>query len=250
MSDMVWLLLALSPYALRTLWTCAESRARKRLKEERAGTGQHQELADRAGSIAAATEPLVGSGKVSLYALEYGRVGHGWEGWHRARNELHYDLCAARCISVARLLALHLIQPSVYCMVLWVYAPVLSPVLRTLGIAVAAREAILVLLILVALWRVPAFLLVNLDAEDEAKGRLFDKAKFVLCPISFLTLVLGRHFFDGCGCLLFALLDLCSIAALGVGAYNDYLPAPLAVSYIFTVLSLAVMPVAMYYDDC
>ena len=62
----------------------------------------------------------------------------------------------------------HLVQPAVYVSVLYHYMDAIDNVQFQLGLAVLVREASYMLLILFALCTLPAFLLVNLDTENNA----------------------------------------------------------------------------------
>ena len=90
-------------------------------------------------------------------------------------------------MSLVRLFLWHLMQPAVYASVLFYYEPQIDRVQFHLGVAVLAREASYVLLILYALCTRPAFLLVNLDSNSESKDRLAEKIMYVLSPEKFLS---------------------------------------------------------------
>ena len=111
----------------------------------------------------------------------------GWAGWRELRDKLGWNHCLAVCVSLVRLFLWHLMQPAVYASVLFYYEPQIDRVQFHLGVAVLAREASYVLLILYALCTRPAFLLVNLDSHRGSKGRLRDKIMYVLSPEKFLS---------------------------------------------------------------
>ena len=163
----------------------------------------------------------------------------GWAGWREVRDKLGWNHCLAVCVSLVRLFLWHLMQPAVYASVLYYYKDQIDRVQFQLGLAVLAREASYVLLILYALCTRPAFLLVNLDSDSDSKGRLVDKIGYVLCPEKFLSYAaMGGH--GGPGAVLACLLvplDCCALGALGVGLHNGDLPAPLAASYVATALA-------------
>jgi hypothetical protein len=171
----------------------------------------------------------------------------GWDGWTKARKELGYSACMALLVGASRLFFWHLMQPAVYAWVLYSYSEQIDALQLKLGCAVLARETIYVLLMLLALRACPAVLLVNLEADEDAKGRLRDKLLYVLAPEKFVAFPVlkaavgkgaaGLFMFLVTGLVLPA-LDVCGVYALVVGAKAGLLPAALAVGYGATAASL------------
>jgi hypothetical protein len=145
-------------------------------------------------------------------------------------------------------------QPAVYAWVLYSYSEQIDALQLKLGYAVLAREAIYVLLMLLALRVLPAVLLVNLEAEEDSKDRLRGKILYVLAPEKFVALpvlmaAVGENYAGGLliGLVLPA-LDVCGVVALVVGAKAGLLPAALAVGYGATTASLLAYLGAMIHD--
>jgi hypothetical protein len=223
---------AVLPFVLRTLQSALEKKAKACL----------QTCVDGSSSVGlglafGTPDPsLVGSNLVGLWEIERSRYNFA-AGWSRARRELGWSHCGALFMSFFRLMFWHLMQPVVYGLVLFHYAPQIDQQQYKLGLVVFVREMSFAVLVLVGLFWRPAFLLVNLDADTHHGRRLRDKVLYILAPEKFLCrAVMGQQaglFFS----LALLPLDLCGLAALGYGVYYDDLPAPLAVGYIATALS-------------
>ena len=93
--------------------------------------------------------------------------------WDLAIQRNGISRCGAYSAALKRFLFWHMIQPVMYWFVLWVaYWGQLSWTQRILGLLVLSREALYVLLLLVALAINPAFLLVDVPAsvKSDAEG--------------------------------------------------------------------------------
>ena len=190
----------------------------------------------------------IGNNDTGMSEIGEGKLD-GWEGWARVRDMMDWNHCLAVCVSLVRLFLWHLMQPAVYASVLFYYEPQIDRVQFHLGVAVLAREASYVLLILYALCTRPAFLLVNLDSSPDSTVRLANKILYVLSPEKFLSwAALG----EGPGLYLAFLLlplDCCALGALGVGLHNGDLPAPLAASYAATALAFFGAVAVLLYEQ-
>ena len=240
-----YLALVLVPFVLRSLQAAVENRVGDCVKK--LCCGSKSPLLE---AWAPSDASNIGDGDTGLEEIQQGNLD-GWAGWREVRDKLGWNHCLAVCVSLVRLFLWHLMQPAVYASVLFYYEPQIDRVQFHLGVAVLAREASYVLLILYALCTRPAFLLVNLDSYNDSKGRLAEKIMYVLCPEKFLSVAaLGK----GPGYILPLLLlplDCCALGALGVGLHNGDLPAPLAASYAiatlacFTILASVKLGVAL-----
>jgi hypothetical protein len=138
--------------------------------------------------------------------------------------------------------------------VLYSYANQIDALQLKLGYAVLAREASYVVCMLLALWKVPAVLLANLEAREDWRGRMIHKALYVLAPEKFVAapvlaaMGLGGELRTTAAAVLLATLDCCGIAALAVGAVNGNLPLGLAVGYGATAASFVTLVGATIAD--
>ena len=239
-----YLALVLVPFVLRSLQAAVENRVGGCVKKNCCGGKDPLKEA-----LTPSDASNIGNGDTGLNQIENGEFD-GWAGWREVRDKLGWNHCLAVCVSLVRLFLWHLMQPAVYASVLFYYEPQIDRVQFHLGVAVLAREASYVLLILYALCTRPAFLLVNLDSDSDSKERLTDKIMYVLSPEKFLSLAaLGN---DPGGILTFLLvpLDCCALGALGVGLHNGDLPAPLAASYVATALAFFGFGGAIVVGNC
>ena len=238
-----YLALVLVPFVLRSLQAAVENRVGDCVKK--LCCGSKSPLLE---AWAPSDASNIGDRDTGLDQIGKGRLD-GWAGWREVRDKLGWNHCLAVCVSLVRLFLWHLMQPAVYASVLFYYEPQIDRVQFHLGVAVLAREASYVLLILYALCTRPAFLLVNLDSASDSKGRLVDKILYVLSPEKFLSFAaLGDN-----GWLLALLLlplDCCALGALGVGLHNGDLPAPLAASYVATALAFFGFGAALVVLKC
>ena len=236
-----YLALVLVPFVLRSLQAAVENRVGGCVKK--LCCGSKSPLLE---AWAPSDASNIGNGDTGLYQIGEGDLD-GWAGWRELRDKLGWNHCLAVCVSLLRLFLWHLMQPAVYASVLFYYEPQIDRVQFHLGVAVLAREASYVLLILYALCTRPAFLLVNLDSDSESGGRLRDKIMYVLSPEKFLSgAALGE---PGYFLMLLLLpLDCCALGALGVGLHNGDLPAPLAASYAATALAFFGFGAAMVME--
>ena len=226
-----YLALVLVPFVLRCLQAAVENRVGGCVKKRCCGGKSPLKEA-----LTPSDASNIGNNDTGWEQIQEGRFD-GWAGWRELRDKLGWNHCLAVCVSLVRLFLWHLMQPAVYASVLFYYEPQIDRVQFHLGVAVLAREASYVLLILYALCTRPAFLLVNLDSDSDSKGRLVDKIGYVLCPEKFLSIAALP---DAPGFILPLLLlplDCCALGALGVGLHNGDLPAPLAASYVATALA-------------
>ena len=240
-----YLALVLVPFVLRCLQAAAENRVGGCVKKRCCGGKDPLKEA-----LTPSDASNIGNNDTGWEQIQEGRFD-GWAGWRELRDKLGWNHCLAVCVSLVRLFLWHLMQPAVYASVLFYYEPQIDRVQFHLGVAVLAREASYVLLILYALCTRPAFLLVNLDSDSDSKDRLRDKIMYVLSPEKFLSLAaLGD---PGPGAILAFLLlplDCCALGALGVGLHNGDLPAPLAASYVATALAFFGFGAAVVVTAC
>ena len=89
----------------------------------------------------------------------------GRSGWTQLYKDRGMNRCTAWSVSIVRLFFWHLIQPVVYGLVLYVYWFDIDEAQRILAVMVAMKEGIYVLIILYALVKIPAVLLVNLHVS-------------------------------------------------------------------------------------
>ena len=230
-----YLALVLVPFVLRALQALVENKVKGWVGDcvKKRCCGGKDPLKE---ALTPSDASNIGNGDTGLEDIGDGKFD-GWAGWKKLRDKLGWNHCLAACVSLLRLFLWHLMQPAVYASVLYYYKDQIDRVQFQLGLAVLAREASYVLLILYALCTRPAFLLVNLDSRSNSKSRLGEKIMYVLSPEKFLSwAALGK----GPGAILSLLLlplDCCALGALGVGLHNGDLPAPLAASYVATALA-------------
>lgn len=231
-----YLALVLVPFVLRALQALVENKVKGWVGDsvKKRCCGGKDPLKE---ALTPSDASNIGNGDTGMLQIQDGTFD-GWAGWREVRDKLGWNHCLAVCVSLLRLFLWHLMQPAVYASVLYYYEPQIDRVQFHLGVAVLAREASYVLVILYALCTRPAFLLVNLDSSSDSKDRLVDKILYVLSPEKFLSVAaLGD---PGPGFILSLLLlplDCCALGALGVGLHNGDLPAPLAASYVATALA-------------
>jgi hypothetical protein len=176
--------------------------------------------------------------------VSWGNMGdgryEGRAGWEKARCHLNMTWGHAVLVSITRLVIHHLMQPIVYGLVLSTYVEQVSPLQEDLGFVVAVRELTYATIVVYGLLVRPAFLLCNLDAEELAKDRTFEKLMYVLAPEKFVALAVMKDGPEGFGMyygLLMLPIDCCAIAALACGLHMHTMPYALAIGYIATVCS-------------
>ena len=168
----------------------------------------------------------------------YGIPDCKWS-WDEALAALSWSPCMGRGVGALRLVFWHWLQPIMYVWSLCAYWDVINSTQQKLGLVVGAREAVYLLLTLVALWKKPIFLLVNLSSpKKKNKSRLL----YVFMPEKYVAkCALRDYYWLFLFLIIFVLVaDLCGIAALvvGVGDVNGTLPLPLAVGYIWITLGI------------
>lgn len=178
------------------------------------------------------------------------------ESWEKARRALGWSHRAAVTVAAIRLLAWHWLQPAFYWATLYTYRDEIDSDQLILGLIVAGREAVYWVLTIVAAFRNPVYLIVDLRASlknslggdrSTASGEWYH-TRFALLTVGGYVfapekVVMGAIFrtygFDNLKLLLTSIncaLDLCGIAALVVGAVKGTLPPALAVGYSLTSL--------------
>jgi hypothetical protein len=176
---------------------------------------------------------------VSWGSMGDGRY-EGRAGWEKARCQLNMTTQHAIFLSITRAVLYHLLQPIMYGWVLSTYAEQLSPLQEDLGLVVAAREFSYALVVIYGVLRRPAFLLINLEAEESASDRTFEKLMYVLAPEKFVALAVMKDGPEGFGTiygLLLLPIDCCAIATLAIGMHLHLMPYALAIGYTATVCS-------------
>jgi hypothetical protein len=159
--------------------------------------------------------------------------------WDAALVVLGWSSRMGRSVGALRLVCWHWLQPGMYALSLYAYWDEIDATQQKLGLVVGAREALYPLLTLVALCTKPIFLLANLlSPKNRVESFLF----YVAMPEKYVLYCASD---DGRGlplCLFIPLLiflpaaDLCSTAALIVGAVKGTLPPALAVGYSVATL--------------
>ena len=152
---------ALLPFVLRTLQSVLERKTKACVQQ--ACCGCSSSFGPSLG-LGTSDSSLVGSNLVGLWEIERSRYNRA-VGWSRARRELKWSCCGALFMGFLRLTCWHLMQPAVYSLVLFHYAPQIDQKQYKLGLVVFFREMSYALLVLVGLFWRPAYLLVNLDAD-------------------------------------------------------------------------------------
>lgn len=172
--------------------------------------------------------------------------------WEYIRLCMGWTPQMAITVGAMRLLLWHWLQPVMYFWVLYTFSSDISKLQLGFGLAVAARESIYCIAVLLSLFKCPFFLLVNMSAGWRKQGanlstRIVCLLSFVCCPekgVLVLLLTKGpqqQHsdwfwlylFFV----LLIPLLDLCGMAALIIGLVRNEMPYPLAIGYGVTAVA-------------
>jgi hypothetical protein len=104
--------------------------------------------------------------------------------WSKARRDLKYEEGMALGVGLIRLLLWHLLQPAVYFYLIHVYRRQLSNAIFGLAVVVVVgvREGLYMVFTLIALVVNPAFLLINLNTDDDFHKRVAMKATYVFAP--------------------------------------------------------------------
>ena len=159
--------------------------------------------------------------------------------------------CTAALVAAAKLVLWHWLQPAAYLFALVVYWGEIDTTSRWLGAIVGVREAIYIVLTIVALFVQPAYLLVSMaatlrnetgtgsDGFLDAVILIFMPEKFVMMSLHPLighkfghTLTVAVSIFT-----IFPVLDLVAVAALVVAILpEEPFPPPLLVGYALTAL--------------
>jgi hypothetical protein len=188
---------------------------------------------------------LVGSNKVMMDDLA--SVYAGSEGWDKAVVDLGWHKNTARAVGVLRLLFWHMMQPVMYCWVFFSFSDQINERMYHLGLVVMAREVTYVGLLACGLCRCPAFLLVNLEANDEVFYRWCCKAFYVLTPERTVTYMVVPPRPAAFIYTFLMVTDICGLFALLIGAGTGgfrgppgVFPAPLAVGYGATAVACCV----------
>ena len=186
--------------------------------------------------------------------------------WERGKFLRGFSDVGALFVGTFTVLFLHLSQPAFYYYSLWVYYLNIDSTQKYLGIAVAIREAIYVLLILYGLYHKPTFLLVDMIAMWNNEQRNF--WMFVLAPEKFVF----KAVIDSSNCsfktaccdcarviffIVLVLLDVCGIAALITACITGFVFPPLMVGYsvtciaaLFTLKSCVIIEVFYVFNLC
>ena len=165
-----------------------------------------------------ATKARVEATGVSMDAILERKVS-----WDDAREALGWTPCKAKTVALLRLVFWHWMQPALYAWTLISFSDQIDRVQLILGLVVMGREALYPVLTLIALYRNPAFLLVNVGAHRDTDTRAFvqDGLWFTLMPEKYVAAAaLGREHACILGILIFGVLlpaDCCAIAAMVVG---------------------------------
>ena len=174
--------------------------------------------------------------------------------WASACKVSGRSRCAAALVAAARLVLWHWLQPAAYLFALAVYWGEIDTTSRVLGAIVGFREAIYIVLTIVALFVQPAYLLVSMGAtlrtEKSKKGEglqiirglgdrfdaliiIFAPEKFVMCSLHPLV----GHWFAPVFALTLLVLDFVAVAALVVAILpEEPFPPPLLIGYALTAL--------------
>jgi hypothetical protein len=156
------------------------------------------------------------------------------------------ERCAPYFVASMRLFLWHYLQPVAYWFVLWLYWDDMSRTQQILGAIVAGREGIYFLLVTIALFVQPAFLLVDVVATFKEDPRwLIRIVLYVLTPEKFVLRSLQRYMSNITSILLLlglALIDSVGIAALVVALTSGHHPAALLIGYAITTAGALLMP--------
>ena len=162
--------------------------------------------------------------------------------WEQGKFLRGFSDAGALFVGTFTMLFLHLSQPAFYYYSLWVYYLDIDSTQKYLGIAVAIREAIYVLLILYGLYHKPTFLLVDMIAMWNNEQRNF--WMFVLAPEKFVFKAVididSSNCSGPCNVIFFivlVLLDVCGIAALITACITGFVFPPLMVGYSVTCIA-------------
>jgi hypothetical protein len=107
------------------------------------------------------------TGGYTMSELVFSEVDSSWASALHVNGQSPYGAAAT---AAARLVLWHWLQPTLYYAVFWSYWGELDKWQRGFGTAVAVREALYALTVLVVLCRNPAFLLVDVGASVRDKG--------------------------------------------------------------------------------
>ena len=169
------------------------------------------------------------------------KLGDTFISWEQGKFLRGFSDAGALFVGTFTMLFLHLSQPAFHYYSLWVYYLNIDSTQKYLGIAVAIREAIYVLLILYGLYHKPTFLLVDMIAMWNNEQRNF--WMFVLAPEKFVF----EAVIDIPNCtreillIVLVLLDVCGIAALISACITGSMFPPLMVGYSVTCIAFLYM---------
>ena len=173
--------------------------------------------------------------------------------WYSARDELGLNTCGATLISMIRLFFWHWLQPLLYGVVLFAYWNLLVDAQKILGLIVGGREALYWFMTVMALYRNPSYLLVDLKATWNGKtrsatsfttfGPWFQVTLYVLAPEKYVAISLVKR--NRCeelvgGILIGAFLPLLDLAGMvafcwAFAVHNVFVP--MIIGYSVTMIA-------------
>lgn len=185
--------------------------------------------------------------------------------WDECRLMYGYNFLTGFIVSAMRLIFWHMLQPIMYAFLLYAYSDVINDIQLKLGLIVAIRECIYFISIIIILFTLPSFLLVDIRAEDDWCKFICILLFYTLTPDKYIIAILIRmlqekvsgktfgfayYFFEKlclCILLLLSLMDCCGTAAFIIGLMNKSLPVALGISYIFTTFGgICLLPIICY----
>jgi hypothetical protein len=168
--------------------------------------------------------------------------------WSKARRDLKYEEGMALGVGLIRLLLWHLLQPAVYFYLIHVYRRQLSNAIFGLAVVVGVREGLYMVFTLIALVVNPAFLLINLNTDDDFHKRVAWKATYVFAPEFYVFQALANLCASGYFPMVFCFkvaADICGLVALCIGLSHPPFPDPLAVCFALSIAGGLVKPLAL-----
>ena len=188
------------------------------------------------------------------------RVINGDRDWNDAVTDLKMNACGAVTIATARLLFWHWLQPILYAFVLYAYWDLIDEVQRILGLIVGGREALYWILTVIAVFRNPVYLLVDLSSTwkkdeyslvavnsgnyDTERGkrfiRIFNCGLYVIAPEKYVMMAITKSSGSGwahcCVICFLPLMDLAGAVALIWAFIVDKAYGPLIIGYTITTI--------------
>lgn len=168
-----------------------------------------------------------------MLSFDQARQEQQFRSWNEEREKLGYTMRMAVVVSVARIVAWHLLQPLLYALTFYCYSDEMVGVELILGFCVLLRELIYTTTVFIAIRKKPAVFLYS-PKVNSLENNIFYIAmpeKFILWELDDEGCVGSLFVYFTCAC------DICALAALILAFSHHRQWGPLMIGYGVTAVS-------------